>query len=168
MPSPNTFSVAPIRDLLMVHIEDGDKIVDPFARDSSWTKFSNDINPETGAAFHMEATAFLDYLLDTGHEGTFDVALLDPPYSPRQMSEAYQSAGMKPGMKETQNARLYSECKQRLWPLLRPGGKALTFGWNSGGFGKKYGTEVMEILMVCHGGAHNDTICVVERKPLAA
>lgn len=168
MPSPNTFSIGPIKDSLGRYICSGTKVVDPFARDSSLTKFSNDINPETGANYHMEATAFLDMLLDTGHEGTFDVVLLDPPYSPRQMAEAYQSAGIKPGMKETQNARLYSECKQRLWPLLKPGGRALTFGWNSGGFGKKYGTEVGEILLVCHGGAHNDTICVVERKPRAA
>ena len=40
----------------------------------------------------------------------------------------------------------------------------LCFGWNSGGIGKTLGFELTEILMVAHGGAHNDTICTVERK----
>ena len=32
------------------------------------------------------------------------------------------------------------------------------------GIGKKYGFEIEEILLVPHGGWHNDTIVVVERK----
>jgi hypothetical protein len=30
--------------------------------------------------------------------------------------------------------------------------------------GKTRGFEIIEILMVCHGGNINDTICTVERK----
>lgn len=30
------------------------------------------------------------------------------------------------------------------------------------GIGKLY--KIEEILLVCHGGAHNDTICMAERK----
>jgi hypothetical protein len=165
MPNSCTFQVGPIRALLAKYVLPGQKVVDPFARDASMTEFSNDINPETSAAYHMDAVEFLDAMVHEGHGASFDVALLDPPYSPRQMSEAYQSAGLTPGMTGTQNARLYSECRRRLWPLLKPGGLALSFGWNSSGFGKKYQADVLEILMVCHGGAHNDTICVVERKP---
>ena len=30
--------------------------------------------------------------------------------------------------------------------------------------GNKRGYEIIEILLVSHGSAHNDTICVVERK----
>ena len=33
-----------------------------------------------------------------------------------------------------------------------------------GGIGMKYGFEIQEILLVPHGGWHNDTIVVVERK----
>ena len=36
--------------------------------------------------------------------------------------------------------------------------------WNSGGIGKKLGFEAQEILMVHHGGWHNDTIVTVEIK----
>ena len=48
--------------------------------------------------------------------------------------------------------------------ILRPGGISISFGWNSSGIGKKRGFEIIEILLVAHGGMHNDTICTVERK----
>ena len=100
-----------------------------------------------------------------GRDGVVaDSVLFDPPYSPRQMSEVYKSVGLSRGMASTQNARLYREVRDGLGALLKPGGLALSFGWNSAGFGKKRGYETLEILLVAHGGAHNDTICVVERK----
>ena len=40
----------------------------------------------------------------------------------------------------------------------------MTFGWNSGGIGKTKGFEIVEILMVAHGGWHNDTIVTIEKK----
>lgn len=40
----------------------------------------------------------------------------------------------------------------------------ISFGWNSGGIGKQYDFEIIEIMLVAHGGAHNDTIVTVERK----
>jgi len=42
----------------------------------------------------------------------------------------------------------------------------LSFGWNSVGMGITRGYEIVEILLVCHGGAHNDTICIAEKKIL--
>lgn len=30
--------------------------------------------------------------------------------------------------------------------------------------GRKHNFEILEILLVCHGGVHNDTICMAERK----
>jgi len=38
------------------------------------------------------------------------------------------------------------------------------FGWNSCGMGDRHGFEQIEILLVAHGGAHNDTICLAERR----
>ncbi len=40
----------------------------------------------------------------------------------------------------------------------------LCFGWNSGGIGINNGFNLKEILLVPHGGNHNDTICTVEVK----
>ena len=39
----------------------------------------------------------------------------------------------------------------------------MCFGWNSNGVGSA-DMEMIEILIVAHGGQHNDTIVTVERK----
>lgn len=42
--------------------------------------------------------------------------------------------------------------------------KSTSFGWNSAGMGISRGFDLIELLTVCHGAAHNDTICVAERR----
>ena len=44
------------------------------------------------------------------------------------------------------------------------GGFCISFGWNSNGMGKNRGFEIVEILLVAHGGHHNDTIVTVEKR----
>lgn len=46
---------------------------------------------------------------------------------------------------------------------MKPNVIVISFGWNSNGIGKTKGLEIIEILIVAHGGQHNDTICTVER-----
>lgn len=159
MPNGNTFSIPPIADFLNHWLESARIIIDPFSRDSTVATITNDLNPATVARFHMDARDFL-----AGLEVTADAVLFDPPYSPRQISELYQSIGRPISTEDTQNARLYKAVRNLLDARLRPGGVALSFGWNSAGFGKSRGYTIEEILLVAHGGAHNDTICVAERK----
>lgn len=40
----------------------------------------------------------------------------------------------------------------------------ISFGWNSNGIGKKHHFDITRILVVAHGGHHNDTIVTVEKK----
>jgi hypothetical protein len=47
---------------------------------------------------------------------------------------------------------------------MTPGGYAICCGWNSIGIGKKRGFKLIEVLLVCHGRLHNDTIVTVEQK----
>ena len=47
---------------------------------------------------------------------------------------------------------------------IKIGGYAITCGWNSYGWGKRFGFEPVELLIVCHSSAHNDTMVLVERK----
>lgn len=54
--------------------------------------------------------------------------------------------------------------KKEISRIVKIGGKVITFGWNSGGIGYKYGFEKQRVLLVPHGGWHNDTICTVELK----
>jgi len=163
MPNPNTFSIPPIAAFIERWWREPS--VDPFARNSKLATVTNDLAPGTDAHWHMEAVEFCA-MMDArwGSDGRAGLVLFDPPYSPRQIAEVYQSVGRKATTADTQNARLYKAVRDGLDKLLAPGGIALSFGWNSAGFGKSRGYEVVEILLVAHGGAHNDTICVAEVK----
>ena len=85
MPSPYTFSIAPISELLDRYLTDKEVIVDPFAGNSRRATISNDLREG------QEASLFLDSLTDVAA----DAVLFDPPYSPRQISEAYKSVGAR-------------------------------------------------------------------------
>ena len=157
MPSPHTFSIPPISALLDRWLpSDQGTIVDPCSGNSTRAGCRNDLRDG------MDACDWLDSLIYGGR--TFSTALLDPPYSPRQIAEVYKGVGRQVTTSDTQSAALYKKLKDRLDVLLEPGGIAITFGWNTVGFGKVRGYELLEILIVCHGGAHNDTLVTVERK----
>lgn len=114
----------------------------------------------------MDAESYCFGLLDELGEESVDAVIFDPPYSPRQIAEVYKDIGLKPTMKDTQNAALYKRVREPMKRLLKPDGIALSFGWQSSGFGKDWPT--LEVLLVQHGGGHNDTICIAQRKPAAA
>ena len=65
---------------------------------------------------------------------------------------------------DTTKASFWGNHKREISRIVKIGGKVITFGWNSGGIGYKYGFEIESILLVPHGGWHNDTICTVEIK----
>ena len=159
MPNSETFSLAPVSRLLDRWINPGEIVVDPFSRNSKRATITNDLNPNTSADFHMLAEEFVETV-----KVAADAVLFDPPYSPRQIAEVYQQIGRHCGKEDTQNARLYKRVKDGLDKILKPGGIAICCGWSSMGFGLKRGYELLEVLLVPHGGAHNDTIVTVERK----
>tara|TARA_Y100000114_G_C11616582_1_gene257664 strand:- start:48 stop:608 length:561 start_codon:yes stop_codon:yes gene_type:complete len=177
MPNKDTFSMKPVKDFVEHWIDtvytdyhyaaidtaiDKPVVIDPFARNSKYGTITNDLNPDTDAQYHMKADEFLDMLLDSGEQA--DVVLYDPPYSPRQISECYSASGIKTTQQDTQSS-FYTKIKDRIRPLVKPNGIVLSFGWNSMGVGKKFG-KYEEILLLTHGGAHNDTICVAQRKDI--
>lgn len=162
MPNADTFSIPPIGDFVRRYLSKSHISCDPFSRNNRWATHTNDLNPETQAEHHMEAREFLAIL--AGKNVQCDLAIIDPPYSPRQISEVYQSIGRNVGMKDTQSAVLYKEACDALLPILTHDATVLSFGWNSVGMGINRGFEIVEILMVCHGGAHNDTICLAEKR----
>lgn len=157
MPNASTFDVRAIGDMVRKYMRGVS--VDPFARNKRWATYTNDLNPATEAEYHLHAQEFLKMLADQGVVA--DTVLFDPPYSPRQITECYAAAGLTADMQATQNAKLYAECKREIRRLCVPGSRVLCFGWNSAGMGS--GFEIEEIMLVCHGAAHNDTICMVER-----
>lgn len=162
MPSKDTFTIKPIREFIEPHLSRSEIWIDPFVRNSIFKDrmaSDNDINPEFKADHHMPA---IEYLKGFG-ESTVDGVLFDPPYSPTQIKRAYEGIGVIPQKRDTQ-ACFWGDAKDEIARLLRPGGKLISFGWNSNGAGKGRGFRIEEILIVAHGAAINDTICVLEIK----
>ena len=158
MPSKNTFSIPPIRDLLTQYWRPGVSI-DPFANESRLAEITNDLDPAYSTDFHMDATDFLKQFATS----SVDIVLYDPPFSSRQVSECYRRLGHTVDRTTTQNS-YWRKHKEEIGRIVKPGGLVFSFGWNSGGIGKKYGFEKVHIRLVAHGGNHNDTIAVVEKK----
>lgn len=162
MPSKATFSIRPISDFVERWLTQCEVIVDPFARNSDRGTCTNDLNPHTRAEYHMKADDFLHLLSSQGLVA--DAALLDMPYSPRQVSDCYKVADLPVNQATTQNGALYKKVRNLVDEIIRPHGIVLSFGWNSVGMGISRGYRLQEVLLVCHGGAHNDTICIAETK----
>lgn len=162
MPSADTFDCEPIKGFVQKYLMKSKVSVDPFARNKRWATWTNDLDPETAAQSHIQAKT---YLKERHYDGILaDLIILDPPYSPRQISECYERLNLSCSIQDSQNGRMYKEVKDAAEPVCAPGGIVLCFGWNSSGMGKERGFELVEVLLVCHGGAHNDTICTAEKK----
>lgn len=158
MPNKNTFEIKPIKALIEEELTDG-LWIDPFANRNKLATVTNDLNTEYDTDYHMDALDFMKMFEDNSVEGV----LYDPPYSPRQVSECYNNVGYNVTW-DTTKASFWGNHKREISRIVKLGGKVITFGWNSGGIGNKYGFEIERILLVPHGGWHNDTICTVEVK----
>ena len=159
MPNKNTFDIYPIEKMLKEEVDSNLLWIDPFANKNKIASITNDLNPEFNTDYHMDALEFLKTFDDCSIDGV----LYDPPYSPRQISECYKNIGLEVSNKTTQST-FWSNQKKEISRIIKAGGKVISFGWNSGGIGMKYGFEIERVLLVAHGGWHNDTICTVERK----
>jgi hypothetical protein len=137
MPNKETFKIKPIKELIEKYDR---KWIDPF--------------PFT---YKEDALVFLARLKDNSVSGV----LFDPPYSPRQLKECYLDLGLC--LHDT-TSTVWKRWKDEIMRVISPGGICISFGWSTNGLGKERGFEIIEILLVPHGGNHNDTICTVERK----
>jgi hypothetical protein len=155
MPTKWTFAlpcVLPVFQKLSV----GRGWADPFAGLNSPAEFRNDIEVNRNATHNLDALEFLRGFNDCSLKGV----LFDPPYSVEQCLRKYTprhngTAG---------RAEYWARCKDEIARIIEPGGTAISFCWDSTGIGKKRGFEIVEILLICHGACHNDTICTIEFK----
>ena len=157
MPSMHTFTIKPIAELLKRY-NVGKNWIDPFAGENSLAEITNDLNPEKPTKYHMEAKEFVESI-----NREFDGALFDPPYSLRQIVECYNGIGIVPD-KKWATTKFYTDVKDGLAKIIKPGGLCISFGWNTIGLGKVRGFEIIEVLVISHGRLHNDTLVTVERK----
>lgn len=159
MPNKNTFEMKAIKKILEEELHGG-LIIDPFANRNKYGHITNDLNPHFDTDFHMDALDFLKMF----ESESVDVVLFDPPYSPRQVKESYESVGLSTDGGRLTRASYWSDMKKEICRILRVGGKAISFGWNSGGMNNKNYFHINRIELVAHGGNHNDTIVTVSVK----
>jgi hypothetical protein len=162
MPNSSTLTMAPAKRLVVSYYERRSISIDPFAQNCRFATHTNDINPNTGAQYHLDALDFLNLLKNRGILA--DIIIFDPPYSLRQVKECYEGVGRQFTVADSQKAVRWNEEKNIINQLLKIGGVVISFGWNSVGMGIERFYEPIEIMLLCHGGAHNDTIIKVERK----
>ena len=153
MPSKWTFSMKPVHRLFNKY-NVGKGWIDPFAGYNSPAEFTNDIEGR-GAKSQMDALVFLKTLPDAFADGV----LFDPPYSVEQCLRLYT-----PKQNGTAGrAEYWAKCKDEISRITKLGGLAISFCWDSTGVGKKRGFDIIEILLLCHGACHNDTIITVDK-----
>jgi len=140
MPNKRTFDIKPIKTLIEKQSVNVSKWIDPFPY-----------------PYKKDALECLSEFNNDSVEGV----LFDPPYSPRQLKECYDNLGMT--LTDTKSS-VWAKWKDEIARVIQPGGKCISFGWNSNGLGKKRGFKIIKILIVAHGGNHNDTIVTIERK----
>lgn len=162
MPNKNTFNVKPIGSFVHKYLDKSSVSIDPFARNTNLATYTNDINPDTSAMYHLDVDVFLQKMIDNGVRA--DLVIFDPPFSPEQMKRNYDRLGMKMAQTDALRAANWKTSRDLIDKILVVGGYVLSFGWNSTGMGIKRGYEIQEIILVNHGAAHNDTICMAEQK----
>ena len=127
-PNKNTFDILPIRDLLMQEIGEDEFWVDPYANKNKFATVTNDLNPECSTDYNLDALEFLKLFDDSSVDGV----LFDPPYSPRQVSECYKQFGYEVTGEMTRST-FWMKQKKEIERIVKPGGKVISFAWNSGG-----------------------------------
>jgi hypothetical protein len=159
MPCKNTFQIKWFRYIIHKYHKVGELSIDPFANRNRIAKITNDIDTDFDTDFNIDALDFLQ----TFESQSVDFVFYDPPYSPRQVSESYKKMGLSVNMETTQ-ASFWGNIKKEISRVVKPCGIVASFGWNSNGIGMENRFDIAEILIVAHGGQHNDTICVIEKK----
>ena len=149
MPNHRTFEIEPINKFIKENL--GSDYVDPFPY-----------------PFKQDAIDFLKSI----KTNSINSLVFDPPYSQYQLKEKYKNLGIyfHNSNDNDQNRRItkyWSNCKKEIARIIKPKGKVISFGWNSGGIGKKNGFKIEKILLVNHGSQHNDTICTLEVKAIS-
>lgn len=159
MPHKWTFRMKTCQKVFSKYVMDGELWVDPFAGVCSPAFLRNDIEGDAGGrdtTHQMDGLEFLQSLDTASVQGV----LFDPPYSTEQCLRKYT-----PKFKGTAGrAEYWGKCKDEISRIVEPYGKTISFGWDSMGVGKKRGFEIIEIVLICHGACHRDTIITIDVK----
>ena len=153
--------IKPIRELFGDYISRAKNlnqhavIIDPFARNCTLADFTNDLDMDTSANFHMDAADFLMFLYNKGIRA--DVIIFDPPFSASHNKKTYKSTAKR-------LAETIVRCKQIIPLLMKKDGVVFTSGWTANGVGDWRGFRKEKLLVVNHCHSRYATNVLVERK----
>jgi len=111
-----------------------------------------DIDKTALADYYMDAFDFVNLAIE--QKVKYDTIILDPPYNIRKAREKYN--GKYIGS--------FTKIKNLLPKILNNDGIIITLGYDTVGMSKSRGFKKVGICLICHGGDHNDTICLKEVK----
>ncbi len=109
-----------------------------------------DIDEDMNADYYMDAYEFIN----KWDGDPFKTVVLDPPYNVRKSREKYDGDWIGS----------YTKIKNELNNILKTNNIAISLGYSTVGMSDKRGYDKKAICLVCHGGDHNDTIGLVEKK----
>jgi len=116
----------------------------------------NDIDNDMPADYHCDAYDFVQLWSNRVKdmpETQFDTVILDPPYNIRKAREIY--GGRYIGS--------FTKIKNKLSEILSYKARVITLGYDTVGMSKSRGFKKLAVCVICHGGDHNDTLCLVEQ-----
>jgi len=173
MPNKDTLTIRPIRELVERYIESVPRergvlsrlgpVVDPFARNCELADITNDRDTATAATHHMDVDDFLAMLQAMLRISGMRprLVIFDPPYTYNQLRESYKQ---RLTQAEAHRFGIWTKAKNMIAEMQASGDRVIHMGHHSNGMCKKRGYGIIEGLIVAHGGAHNDTLVIVEEK----
>ena len=146
MPNHKTFEMSPVKKLIKEELDN--EYVDPFPH-----------------PFKQDAIEYLKSFKNNSVNGL----VFDPPYSQYQFNLMQKGLGKYFHNSPDKNpddriTKYWSNCKKEIERIARIGATVISFGWNTNGIGKSYNFKIERILILAHGGRHNDTLITVEKK----
>ncbi len=127
---------------------------DPFARNCEWAQpWTNDINIDTKAKWHLDAEDFLIEIKDE----RFAIVLLDPPFSDRMSKDKYGTENLY----ASDSAKML-RIQKLAGNLVVPGGYLIKAGYNTNKPHPCF--DLVEVRIVAMGNCRNDVLFSVWQK----
>lgn len=155
-PRKYTFDTEPIANWVRSVTQEG-MVLNLFAGRNRLYEFSSniiehrvDLDPTVNPTFNMDAESFIQYAKKENYK--YNTIILDPPYNLRKSVEKYGGRYMSN----------FQKIKEDILDLLLDSTNVITCGYNSVSMGENRGFSVNDILLISHGGSHNDTVITNE------
>jgi hypothetical protein len=148
-----TFGTKMVRDIVLDHV--GGRVLNACAGKTKLQKrgttfVRNDIDEDRDADLHVDVREIHQHF----ESESFDAAVLDPPFDPGRAAKLY----------EGWHGQEYSNARDAVGELVRPGGVVVELGWNSWSLSDKDGWEAVEHHLFRQSSFKGDVHLTVDRK----